>query len=62
MSTEIYAELFALCQCMPGPASTQLSFSIGIIKRGVPGAGRAELVCEHGSFAFVQVPTGTPVF
>jgi hypothetical protein len=24
MSTEVYTELFALAQCMPGPASTQV--------------------------------------
>lgn len=37
MSTEVYTELFALAQCMPGPASTQVSFACGIIKRGMPG-------------------------
>jgi chromate transporter len=37
MSDEVYAELFALGQCMPGPTSTQVSFAIGIIKKGVSG-------------------------
>lgn len=37
MSDEVYAELFALAQCIPGPASTQVSFAVGTFKRGVPG-------------------------
>jgi chromate transporter len=37
MSNEVYGELFALGQCMPGPTSTQVSFAIGIIKKGAPG-------------------------
>lgn len=37
MSDEVYGELFALGQCMPGPTSTQVSFAIGVIKKGVPG-------------------------
>jgi hypothetical protein len=37
MSDEVYGELFALGQCMPGPTSTQVSFAIGVIKKGVRG-------------------------
>lgn len=37
MSDEVYGELFALGQCMPGPTSTQVSFAIGVIKKGVSG-------------------------
>lgn len=37
MSDDVYAELFALGQCMPGPTSTQVSFAIGVIKKGVRG-------------------------
>lgn len=37
MSEEVYGELFALGQFMPGPTSTQVSFAIGIVKKGVPG-------------------------
>lgn len=43
MSHEVYGELFALGQCMPGPTSTQVSFALGLIKKGVRGG--AELRC-----------------
>lgn len=33
-----YSELLALCQCMPGPASSQLGFAIGLEKGGLSGA------------------------
>jgi len=37
MSAAVFAELLALCQCLPGPSSTQMSFAIGTFKRGVLG-------------------------
>src|SRR5713226_7324083 len=33
-----YADIVALCQFLPGPASTQVSMSIGILRAGLPGA------------------------
>ena len=33
-----YADLVALCQFLPGPASTQVSIGIGLAKSGLPGA------------------------
>lgn len=33
-----YADLVALCQFLPGPASSQVGLGIGLIKAGVPGA------------------------
>ena len=32
-----YADLVALCQFLPGPASSQLGFSIGLLRGGLPG-------------------------
>ena len=37
MSEQVFAELLALTQAMPGPSSTQMSFCIGILQRGVLG-------------------------
>ena len=38
-STEkVYADLVALCQFLPGPASSQTGFSIGLMRAGYPGA------------------------
>jgi len=33
-----YAQLLAICQFLPGPASSQLGFSLGLIRAGWPGA------------------------
>lgn len=38
-----YADLLALCQFLPGPASSQLGLSIGLVKAGLPGAVAAWL-------------------
>lgn len=32
-----YGDLVALCQFLPGPASSQVGFSIGILRAGLPG-------------------------
>ena len=37
LSEAAYADLVALCQFLPGPASSQLGFSIGLLRGGVPG-------------------------
>jgi chromate transporter len=38
-----YADLVALCQFLPGPASSQVSIAIGIARAGLPGAFAAWL-------------------
>lgn len=38
-----YADLVALCQFLPGPASSQVSIGIGIVRAGLPGAFAAWL-------------------
>ena len=37
MTSTVFLELMALCQVMPGPTSTQMSFAIGITQQGVTG-------------------------
>ena len=37
LSETAYADLVALCQFLPGPASSQLGFSIGLLRGGLPG-------------------------
>ena len=34
----VYADVVALCQFLPGPASSQVGISIGILRAGLPGA------------------------
>lgn len=38
LSAEAYAELVALCQFIPGPASSQVGFGIGLQRAGIAGA------------------------
>src|SRR6187397_2264067 len=38
-----YADLVALCQFLPGPASSQVGIALGIIRAGLPGGFAAWL-------------------
>ncbi len=37
LSEAAYADLVALCQFLPGPASSQVGFAIGLLRGGLPG-------------------------
>ncbi len=37
LSSTVYLELLGLSQCLPGPTSTQVSFAIGVVHKGVTG-------------------------
>jgi chromate transporter len=39
----VFAEVVGLCQSLPGPASSQVSFTIGLLRAGLPGAFAAWL-------------------
>jgi chromate transporter len=43
LSEEAFADLVALCQFLPGPASSQVNMSIGLSRAGIPGAAAAWL-------------------
>ncbi len=38
VSESQFTQLFAICQFLPGPASSQLGFTLGLVRAGVPGA------------------------
>ncbi len=38
-----YSDLVALCQFLPGPASSQVVFALGMLRAGLPGALRLDL-------------------
>lgn len=38
LSESVFSQLFALCQLLPGPTSSQLGFSIGLLRAGWLGA------------------------
>ncbi len=43
LSDDAYADLVALCQFLPGPASSQVVFALGMRRAGLPGAIVASL-------------------
>src|SRR5690606_28170157 len=48
-----YAELVALCQFLPGPASSQVGFALGLMRGGVSGALLAWLAFTVPSALFM---------
>lgn len=38
LNEHAYADLVALCQCLPGPTSSQIGIALGLAKGGYPGA------------------------
>ena len=47
MSASLFMELFALSQCLPGPSSTQVSFSIGVVKKGILGGLMSGMLFQY---------------
>jgi chromate transporter len=45
LTEPVFADLVALCNFLPGPTSSQVSYSIGMTRGGIPGA-----VCAWGAF------------
>ena len=43
LDDKAYADLVGLCQFLPGPASSQVGFALGVSQRGVPGGVAAWL-------------------
>lgn len=62
LSETQFAQLLALCHFLPGPASSQLGFSIGLLRAGWVGALAAFLAFTLPSalllFAFAQIVPG----
>ena len=59
-----FGELLGLCQFLPGPASSQLGFSLGLLRAGWPGALAAFAAFTLPSalllFAFAMLLPGVP--
>jgi chromate transporter len=45
LTEQVFADLVALCNFLPGPTSSQVSYSIGMTRGGIPGA-----LCSWGAF------------
>ena len=53
-----YSDIVALCQFLPGPASSQVGISLGIRRAGLPGglaaAVHARLTVRHAAYALTS--------
>lgn len=59
MSPQVFAELFALGSTLPGPTSTQVSFAVGAIKKGVPGGLLSGILFQYpGAFMMAGLGAG----
>ena len=67
LDEQAYADLVGLCQFLPGPASSQVGFSIGLLRGGYLGALAAwtgfmlPSACALVAFAYVAAELGGPV-
>lgn len=62
-SLEVFTELFALGQCLPGPTSTQVSFAIGTVKKGVLGGLLSGALFQYpGAVVMTVVGAGAAAF
>jgi chromate transporter len=50
ISEQVFADLIALCNFLPGPTSSQVSYSIGMTRGGILGA-----LCSWGAFTLPSV-------
>jgi chromate transporter len=58
-----YADLVALCQFLPGPASSQVGMAVGIARAGLPGAAAAWLgFTLPSALALVLFASGVAAF
>lgn len=55
MSETVFMELFALAACLPGPTSTQVSFALGAVKKGIPGGLLGGLLFQHPGLIMMTI-------
>ena len=63
MSETVFLELFSLSSCLPGPTSTQVSFALGAVKRGIPGGLLGGALFQYpGLFMMAAIGVGAANF
>ncbi|GAQ86163.1 chromate transporter [Klebsormidium nitens] len=55
MSDGVFVELLALGTCLPGPTSTQMSFAIGIVQKGIPGGLLSGLLFQYPGLVMMSL-------
>ena len=63
MSETVFLELFSLSSCLPGPTSTQVSFALGAVKKGIPGGLLGGALFQYpGLFMMAAIGVGAANF
>lgn len=63
MSETVFLELFSLSSCLPGPTSTQVSFALGAVKKGIPGGLLGGVLFQYpGLFMMAAIGVGAANF
>jgi chromate transporter len=55
MSETAFLELFSLSSCLPGPTSTQVSFALGAVKKGIPGGLLGGVLFQYPGLIMMSV-------
>jgi chromate transporter len=50
ITSAVFLELLALAQCLPGPTSTQVSFALGVVQKGVPWGLLSGILFQYPGF------------
>jgi chromate transporter len=53
LTEQTFVDLVALCQFLPGPTSSQVCYSIGLLRGGIPGALAAWVAFTFPSALFM---------
>ncbi|EIE20647.1 CHR family transporter: chromate ion [Coccomyxa subellipsoidea C-169] len=55
LSSTVFLELLGLSQCLPGPTSTQVSFAIGVVHKGVTGGLMTGVLFQYPGFLIASL-------
>mmetsp|Transcript_6663 Transcript_6663/g.10537 ORF Transcript_6663/g.10537 Transcript_6663/m.10537 type:complete len:361 (+) Transcript_6663:327-1409(+) len=55
MPDSVFMEFFALGQCLPGPTSTQVSFAIGVVKKGIYGGLLSGMLFQYPGLLMMTI-------
>jgi chromate transporter len=55
MSDGVFVELLALGSCMPGPTSTQMSFALGVVQKGISGGLLSGILFQYPGLILMSI-------
>lgn len=55
ITSAVFLELLGLAQCLPGPTSTQVSFALGVVQKGVSGGLLSGILFQYPGFLIASL-------